>query len=128
MQGDSSMQKSDQELAHTHCVDVGNSDSHTRPPLQATLCIERALHLTLPPSLTAAAPAASMTAAARQGTERHVAVAFEWGGVAQTTPAVLLSHGGSATWQYDVALHAAQAVASCGRNLEPEHLCLQVIN
>lgn len=120
------MQGSDQELADSGSVDIGESDTHTRPSLQAALCIERALHLTLPPSVTEAAPAASMAAAASQGNEGQVAVAFEWGGVAHTTPAVAVSHAGSAAWQYDVALQVAQAEASCGGNLKPAHLHLQV--
>lgn len=120
------MQGSDQELADLQYVDIGDSDTHTRPSLQAALCIERVLHLTLPPSATEAAPSASMTAAACQGNEGQVAVAFEWGGVTYTTPAVAVSHAGSATWQYHAALHVAQAEASCGGNLELAHLRLQV--
>ena len=124
------MQRSDQELANSQSVDVGESGTHTGPLLHATLCIERALHLTLPPSVTEATSDASMTAAARPGLEGQVAVACEWGGVAHATPAVALSRGGSATWQYHVALHVAlhvaRAEASCGRILEPAHLCLQV--
>lgn len=126
MQGNAFMQRSDQELTNSPSADIRDSDTHTRPLLQATLCIERALHLTLPPSVTAAAPAASVIAAARPGNEGQVAVAFEWEGVPHTTPAVLLSHGGSATWQYDTPLDVAQAVASCGRRLEPAPLRLQV--
>ena len=126
MQEDSCTQRSDRQPANSQTVDIGDSSTQTMPWLQATLCIERALHLMLTPSATQAASAASMTAAARQGAEEQVTVAFDWGGVAHATPAVALSHGGSATWQYDVALHAAQAAASCGRNSEPAPLSLQV--
>ena len=102
---------------------IDNSDTHTSQSLQATLCIERALHLTLPLPITEAASAAITPAAA---SHRQVAVAFEWGGVAHTTPAVVLSHAGSATWQHDVALLVAEAGVSCGKNLEPALLRLQV--
>ena len=117
------MQGSDQQLADSHSTATGNSDTHTSQSLQTTLCIERALHLTVPSPVTETASAAITTAAASQG---QVAVALEWGGVAHTTPAVALSHGGSATWQHDVALLVAEAGVSCGRNLEPTLLYLQV--
>lgn len=122
----SSMQGADQALADSQSVATGNSNTHTSQSLQATLCIERALHLTIPSPVTAATSAAMTSAAAGQGSEGLVAVAFEWGGVVHTTPAVALSHAGSATWQHDVALLVAEAGVSCGRNLEPALLHLQV--
>lgn len=120
------MQAAEQALADSHSTATGNSDTHSLQSLQATLCIEHALHLTVPSPVTETASAAMTSAAVSQGTEGLVAVAFGWGGVAHTTPAVALSHAGSATWQHDVALHVAEAGVSCGRKLEPTLLYLQV--
>lgn len=120
------MQENDQQLADSQSVVIGNSDTHTSQSIPATLCIERALHLTVPSPAIQTASAAITTAAVSQGTEGQVAVAFECGGVAHTTPAVALSHAGSATWQHDVALHLAEAGVNCGRNRKPALLHLQV--
>lgn len=119
------LQESDRPTDSQSVVE-GNSDIHTKTPT-ATLCIERALHLTLPSAGAQAASDASVTAVARESNQGRVAVAFEWRGLAHTTPAVALSHAGSATWQYHVALPGAEASAGSGRELEPAHrLHLQV--
>lgn len=113
------------QLTDSHAVVEGSRETHTSMSPQATLCIEQALHVTLPSSDTAAASAADGAAPVTKDTP-GLLVAFEWRSVAYTTPAVALSHAGSATWRYQVALPVAEVGSDCGRELEPAHLHLQV--
>lgn len=92
----------------------------------ATLCIERALHVTLPLSDTASASTANVTAPVTEGNHGLLAVSFDWRGVAHTTPAVALSHAASASWHYQAALPMSEAGPGSGGELEPASLHLQV--
>lgn len=114
------------KLAESHSVAEGNAETHISMPLQATLCIERALHVLLPPSDTTSASAASVTAQSTEGHHGLLSVAFEWGGVPHTTPAVALSHAASANWQYQAALPVSEAGPGSGGELQPAVLHLQV--
>ena len=110
------------QLTDSPSVAEGTTETRTSIQLQATLCIERALHVTLPSSESAA----SVTAPVTEGNQGLLAVAFEWIGVAYTTPAVALSHAASASWQYQVALPMPEAGPSSGGELELGPLHLQV--
>ena len=114
------------QLTDSPSVAEGTTKTHTSMQLHATLCIERALHVTLPSSGTASESAASVTAPVTEGNQGLLAVAFEWTGVAYATPAVALSHAASASWHHQVALPMAEAKPGSGGELELAPLHLQV--
>ena len=77
------------------------------------LCIERALHIVLPPPASAAPPSSlAASTAGSSDCQGCLAVAFEHEGVTGSTPAVALSEAASAVWQHRVELPGATAVAA----------------
>ena len=92
-------------------------DPSTSP--QATLCIERALHILIPPSAAAADGASFIS-------EGRLAVTYQWEGLSFATPAVALTGTASATWQYTAALPMTVDGALLNMESEEAHLQLQV--
>lgn len=90
--------------------DEGNAQAKQTAAIR--LCIEQALHIALPVTSkglrSLALPTAEQTAPGH-GSQTLVRVAYQWQGVASTTPAVVLSEASSARWQYIRQLPMAEA-------------------